>query len=140
MRKSFKIVVVGLALLTMVALVSSGNAGVSVAAPLTPQSIPGKVPIEVLAGHGTEVYRLSAPAEFRAQRSATATFIINYVAAGSTNALGDLRLGITAVVKLADAQIRRDMALVFRKELPQAENMSPRVPRRRISAASRHSG
>ena len=33
-----------------------------------------------------------------------------------SNALGDLRLGIIAVVKLADAQIRRDMALVFRKD------------------------
>jgi hypothetical protein len=30
--------------------------------------------------------------------------------------LGDLRLGITAVVKLTDVQIRRDMALVFRKD------------------------
>ncbi len=29
---------------------------------------------------------------------------------------GDLRLGIIAIVKLADAQIRRDMALVFRKD------------------------
>jgi len=33
-----------------------------------------------------------------------------------STALGDLRLGITAVVKLTDAQIRRDMALVFRKD------------------------
>jgi DNA-binding transcriptional LysR family regulator len=33
-----------------------------------------------------------------------------------SNALGDLRLGIIAVVKLADIQIRRDMALVFRKD------------------------
>jgi DNA-binding transcriptional LysR family regulator len=33
-----------------------------------------------------------------------------------SNALGDLRLGIIAVVKLADVQIRRDMALVFRKD------------------------
>jgi DNA-binding transcriptional LysR family regulator len=33
-----------------------------------------------------------------------------------STALGDLRLGITAIVKLADAQIRRDMALVFRKD------------------------
>jgi DNA-binding transcriptional LysR family regulator len=33
-----------------------------------------------------------------------------------TMALGDLRLGIIAIVKLADAQIRRDMALVFRKD------------------------
>jgi DNA-binding transcriptional LysR family regulator len=33
-----------------------------------------------------------------------------------SNALGDQRLGITAIVKLADAQIRRDMALVFRKD------------------------
>jgi LysR family transcriptional regulator, low CO2-responsive transcriptional regulator len=32
------------------------------------------------------------------------------------NALGDLRLGITAVIKMSDAQIRRDMALVFRKD------------------------
>lgn len=31
-------------------------------------------------------------------------------------ATGDVRLGIIAVVKLADAQIRRDMALVFRKD------------------------
>jgi hypothetical protein len=30
--------------------------------------------------------------------------------------LGDVRLGIIAIVKLADAQIRRDMALVFRKD------------------------
>jgi DNA-binding transcriptional LysR family regulator len=33
-----------------------------------------------------------------------------------TTALGDVRLGITAIVRLADAQIRRDMALVFRKD------------------------
>jgi DNA-binding transcriptional LysR family regulator len=33
-----------------------------------------------------------------------------------SHALGDLRLGITAVVKISDAQIRRDMALVFRKD------------------------
>jgi DNA-binding transcriptional LysR family regulator len=33
-----------------------------------------------------------------------------------SNAMGDQRLGITAIVKLADAQIRRDMALVFRKD------------------------
>jgi DNA-binding transcriptional LysR family regulator len=33
-----------------------------------------------------------------------------------STALGDLRLGITAVVKLTDVQIRRDMALVFRKD------------------------
>ena len=33
-----------------------------------------------------------------------------------SNALGDQRLGITAIVRLADAQIRRDMALVFRKD------------------------
>ncbi len=33
-----------------------------------------------------------------------------------STALGDVRLGITAIVKLADAQIRRDMALVFRKD------------------------
>jgi LysR family transcriptional regulator, low CO2-responsive transcriptional regulator len=33
-----------------------------------------------------------------------------------STALGDLRLGITAIIKLADAQIRRDMALVFRKD------------------------
>jgi DNA-binding transcriptional LysR family regulator len=33
-----------------------------------------------------------------------------------TNALGDLHLGIIAIIKLADAQIRRDMALVFRKD------------------------
>lgn len=33
-----------------------------------------------------------------------------------STALGDLRLGIIAIVKLADAQIRRDMALVFRKD------------------------
>jgi len=31
-------------------------------------------------------------------------------------AQGDVRLGITAVVRMADAQIRRDMALVFRKD------------------------
>jgi DNA-binding transcriptional LysR family regulator len=34
----------------------------------------------------------------------------------NSTALGDLRLGIVAIVKLADAQIRRDMALVFRKD------------------------
>ena len=34
----------------------------------------------------------------------------------NSTALGDLRLGIIAIVKLADAQIRRDMALVFRKD------------------------
>jgi DNA-binding transcriptional LysR family regulator len=34
----------------------------------------------------------------------------------SAAAQGDVRLGITAVVRLADAQIRRDMALVFRKD------------------------
>jgi DNA-binding transcriptional LysR family regulator len=34
----------------------------------------------------------------------------------NSTALGDQRLGITAIVKLADAQIRRDMALVFRKD------------------------
>ncbi len=33
-----------------------------------------------------------------------------------STAIGDLRLGIIVVVKLADAQIRRDMALVFRKD------------------------
>jgi DNA-binding transcriptional LysR family regulator len=33
-----------------------------------------------------------------------------------STALGDVRLGIAAIVKLADAQIRRDMALVFRKD------------------------
>jgi DNA-binding transcriptional LysR family regulator len=33
-----------------------------------------------------------------------------------STALGDVRLGITAIVKLNDAQIRRDMALVFRKD------------------------
>jgi DNA-binding transcriptional LysR family regulator len=33
-----------------------------------------------------------------------------------STAQGDLRLGITAIVKLADVQIRRDMALVFRKD------------------------
>jgi DNA-binding transcriptional LysR family regulator len=33
-----------------------------------------------------------------------------------STALGDERLGITAIVKLADVQIRRDMALVFRKD------------------------
>jgi DNA-binding transcriptional LysR family regulator len=33
-----------------------------------------------------------------------------------SNALGDLRLGIIAIIRLADAQIRRDMALVFRKD------------------------
>jgi DNA-binding transcriptional LysR family regulator len=33
-----------------------------------------------------------------------------------STALGDQRLGITAIVKLADANIRRDMALVFRKD------------------------
>jgi DNA-binding transcriptional LysR family regulator len=33
-----------------------------------------------------------------------------------STALGDQRLGITAIVKLADVQIRRDMALVFRKD------------------------
>lgn len=33
-----------------------------------------------------------------------------------SNAIGDLRLGITAIIRLADAQIRRDMALVFRKD------------------------
>jgi DNA-binding transcriptional LysR family regulator len=33
-----------------------------------------------------------------------------------TTALGDVRLGITAIVRLSDAQIRRDMALVFRKD------------------------
>jgi DNA-binding transcriptional LysR family regulator len=33
-----------------------------------------------------------------------------------STALGDVRLGITAIVKLADVQIRRDMALVFRKD------------------------
>jgi hypothetical protein len=33
-----------------------------------------------------------------------------------SNALGDQGLGITAIVKLADAHIRRDMALVFRKD------------------------
>ncbi len=34
----------------------------------------------------------------------------------NSTALGDVRLGITTIVKLADAQIRRDMALVFRKD------------------------
>jgi DNA-binding transcriptional LysR family regulator len=33
-----------------------------------------------------------------------------------STAVGDERLGITAIVKLADVQIRRDMALVFRKD------------------------
>ena len=33
-----------------------------------------------------------------------------------SNAQGDVRLGIISVIKLADAQIRRDMALVFRKD------------------------
>jgi LysR family transcriptional regulator, low CO2-responsive transcriptional regulator len=33
-----------------------------------------------------------------------------------TTALGDVRLGIAAIVKLLDVQIRRDMALVFRKD------------------------
>jgi DNA-binding transcriptional LysR family regulator len=33
-----------------------------------------------------------------------------------SNALGDQGLGITAIVNLSDAQIRRDMALVFRKD------------------------
>jgi DNA-binding transcriptional LysR family regulator len=33
-----------------------------------------------------------------------------------SHALGDFRLGITAIVRIADAQIRRDMALVFRKD------------------------
>jgi len=46
-----------------------------------------------------------------------------FVAAGvgigfcaNSTALGDVRLGIVAIVRLADAQIRRDMALVFRKD------------------------
>jgi DNA-binding transcriptional LysR family regulator len=34
----------------------------------------------------------------------------------NSTALGDLRLGIIAIVRLSDAQIRRDMALVFRKD------------------------
>ena len=33
-----------------------------------------------------------------------------------STALGDLRLGIIAIVKLTDVQIKRDMALVFRKD------------------------
>jgi DNA-binding transcriptional LysR family regulator len=33
-----------------------------------------------------------------------------------STALEDVRQGITAIVKLIDAQIRRDMALVFRKD------------------------
>jgi len=41
---------------------------------------------------------------------------VGIVFCAHSNALGDLRLGIIAVVKLADIQIRRDMALVFRKD------------------------
>jgi len=82
------IVALSLMLVCLVLIVGLGLRS-SAAAPSTVESMPGRVPIVVVIGPERGLYRLPPPPQFSPRRPATAIFTIEYVPAGSTNALGD---------------------------------------------------
>jgi len=69
--------------------ISSSEAGPAVAAPVVPQSIKGLAPIVLRAGHGQHPFRVAPPKGLAPFRAQSATITVNYLAPGTTNALGD---------------------------------------------------